>query len=193
MERIHSEAHNRNEILKNVEGLLGYQNMTPAQQRLIRLSLYVQDRAVRTSKLSSYSKSGEVVDAWFCTAAVSAIEQADVLGIETAVEEVFVYSELDESFFEGMEYSEKITDYASLLQFVQDKIDIYSLPLVLDVATATFKGVHGCIILGIDDENNMLIWQKEGVKLPFSVVTLKDVYADYPSGYFWGVRKLIQK
>lgn len=133
----------------------------------------------------TYSRSQNHVYQWFCSAVVSALEKAEPIKLESGSAEV-----LDRTFFEGFEYHDNIETEADLETFIELEVNPAEMPLVLDVAGAQFSGLHNALLLGRDQEGNVVVWEKIGFSKPYRLTTLKQIFAEYGPGLNWGVRPL---
>lgn len=198
--RVAQEEKEREKIYAQLEKLEGFQKLNERQQRYIKNSFYVDQRARRLENLDSmddYKASDHHMDFWYCHAAAAAVEEA-VAGPRTAP--------YDGSFFEG--------NYVALpkhrpRQHVENLIDKAGFPCVvlmsqnetyehgLSVEELEDDQIHSFLALGRNEAGEIMIWEKQGLASPYRLVPLQKVFEDYDysppfdySRYFWAARPL---
>ncbi|MBD3245247.1 MAG: hypothetical protein GF335_04620 [Candidatus Moranbacteria bacterium] len=166
----------RYEKIADLEATEGFHRLSNRQQKMIKLSLYMQERFERLPYLDNSFY------ACYCHKAVDAIETEKI-------EEGDVFPE---DFYEAS--YKKI----SSLDDAENHILSIEFPVVVHIARgpgpvegSINKGRdHSFIVFGKNSSGDIIVWEKEGTRYPFRVTTLKEVYKDYTANYFWGVREL---
>lgn len=201
---------------KLLESLEGFSKLSERQQRLIRLSLYVQQRAVRfkegtrmspntkrflgveieevkrlheeDSKLISNRLSREQVANWYChlSAYVLETENIDVSGLKLIPDDFFDAEYFDVSQYDEVESRVLDVGFPCVVHIGNPDIDYY--------ANVEDRMVHTCVALGKDDQGQIIVWEKMNYGLPYRTTTLSDVFNSYTKlktvRYKWGIRPL---
>ena len=111
--------------------------------------------------------------------------------METVPKDVFRVIH-DDSFFKGISLSPQINSENDLESFVNDKIRNAKLPLVLDIESKNYRGVHAAVVLGYDELGNVLVWEKIDIDMPYKISKLTELLDRHPHCY-WGVRSFREK
>ncbi len=164
-------------LLQNTEG---FPRLTEEQQRMIILSLYLQDRSER--KGDSYFTSTSLIDLCFCHGSVQGLET----GFST-VPELLDYSLphfFDTEYFPVFNKAEAIKLLESFgfpcVVHLQRRLSNIGLP----------KPSHTFLALGHDPTGEIIVWEKEGFSLPFRITNLTVELDEYQQEKHWGIRKL---
>lgn len=195
---------------KVLEMSAGWKNLTERQQRIIKMSLYVQSRAERTSDPLSafgfiedidrgrpvtvmkkeytlekpdrkYRLSQNFVSEWYCHYAIKALETNKL------PDQIY---NLGEDFFDG-DYQHDTKDNK-----IENRIKVFGYPCVVQITRGeneeqrTFNRLHSCLVLG-EINGQLLVWEKVNGNEPFAVTTLEVVKSMFnESENYWGIRKL---
>jgi hypothetical protein len=209
---IKSETVERNDQFKLLEQLDGFKKLSSKQQQLIRLSLYVQQRAVRGTDAGSADNLGvsdetgdifvnfpkETDESNFPIENQYRISQqqiydwychAAVTGLEKEVMDKKVFYETDVPKLLNKNGYE-IRSEADITDFIEVALESVEMPAVLHVL-ADGVPYHSAILLGKDDTGEYILWEKKGFSIPYQLTTLKDVYSTYDShNQEWLVRPI---
>lgn len=183
-----------------LEATEGFARLTPRQQQIIRTSLFLQARAERdmhpnhkndpwyydwfkrSSHVPEYQESLSHVKHWYCHAAIASLESGQLSGD--------IPPEHPDSFFNAAYFV--IHD----IQELKQAISFFDFPTVVHVNSDSDNLIgevsqyHSFLVLGYDQEKNIVVWEKEGFSYPYRITTLKQVYVEYNNFRYWGVRKL---
>ena len=188
----------REGVSQALDGLLG--GITEKQREIIRVSLIVQARAERDMDPSHrndpwhydwhkrrglrprYSGSLEHIKRWYCHASVAAIENQDLSS--------FRPQDCPKEFFDAA--------YLAIHQEFELKkaVEFFGFPCVVHVSTELGNSYgettkfHTFLALGHGPEGQIVVWEKKRIQLPYRVISLSQVYGDYPHAHYWGFRKL---
>lgn len=187
--------------LASLEQTEGFGKLTPRQQQIIRVSLYLQARAERDMhpehkndpwyydwfKSISEFKPGyqeclHHIQEWYCHAAIASLESGSLQGMHPQPH--------PKKFFDA-EYFEFKCEYD-----LERMINYFGFPTVVHINSkpANFVGeesqYHSFLALGYGPTKSILVWEKNGFNFPYRVVNLEEVYEEYQSFRYWGLRKL---
>jgi hypothetical protein len=188
----------------------GFQNMTEVQRRMVKASLYAQQRFDRIPGTygdkfgygrypnSIYSYEGDKEYAhtkkhmwdWHCTAAVYAVELENIPNRQTIHPSQFQM----EDFFRDIQYKYKICSLEDLSAF-KEEIRNKKMPLVLDIQldchSRAERGMHTALILGYNAEGSLVAWEKVGGGSEYRLSTIEDIFkTNNRPDYTWGIRPL---
>ncbi len=202
-ERLTQEQGQRAENFNTLESLEGFPKLSGQQQRMIRASLYIQDRADRDHTYNGeYPTASRHIKDEFCHSAAFSLENEIPLGRET-----------DEAFGQGY-FSKEARDRATLLAGVKflmfptvpevnELVEQTGFPALVVVGevqqydaakrTSISEHTHTCVALGKDSEGTIIVWEKRGYHLPYHLCPLNEVYARYAKSEEWGVRAFGRK
>lgn len=181
-----------------LESTEGYWLLTPKQRQIIRVSLFIQERAERGmhpshkndswyydwKKENSYQKSLDHIGYWYCHAAVSGLEKEKYSGT--------CPPPCSHEFFNGQYF------IASNVDQVSEVVEEFGFPCVVHIGgeNGNFHGetnrYHTFLALGHDQDGKILIWEKIRKGEPYRIATLNDVFKSYGKDLFWGVRKIAE-
>lgn len=183
------------ELLESTEG---YPLLTLKQRQIIKVSLYLQDRAERAmhplhindpyyhdwnrAKTEPYKLSLDHINNWYCHTAVDGLEHKKISGARPQV--------CAKKFFDGKYFL--VDDPLTL----KEKIEAFGFPCVVHVGgeNGNKNGedgrLHTFLALGHDSEGGIVVWEKVKIRQPYRVTGLEQVYGNYGHGLFWGIRKL---
>lgn len=201
---LQTETRERHEQFNALEELDGFKKLTPKQQQMIKLSLYIQQRAVRGTdggshdNLGTSDETGDVfisfprefdenrnpVENKYRTSQKHIYDwycHAVVTGLEheTVDKNIFYKTDipklLDKTGYE-------ITSEADVRDFIEIALDDIEMPAVLHILGNTYVSVlHSAVILGKNDAGEFILWEKKGVSIPYKLTTLKQIFQDYSS------------
>ena len=189
---IKKEQTERNEQFEKLEQLDGFNNLSEKQKQMIRMSLYVQQRAVRGTDEASaenielnedgeanidikfstreggsskYNSSQRHIYNWYCHAVVGSVEATKVI-------DPISYTNTP-----GVE-GHVLTNKEDFDAFIELELNSRPLPAVLHLLD---KGVfvHSALILGKAGSGDYIAWEKLGYGLPYRIVSLEEIYNDY--------------
>ncbi|KKT29232.1 MAG: hypothetical protein UW41_C0010G0014 [Candidatus Collierbacteria bacterium GW2011_GWC2_44_18] len=193
------QARYKHDVAK-LEATEGYALLSKDQRAIIRNTLILQIRAERDMDplhrndpwyydwhkrkglRPRYKGSLEHVKHWYCHAAVAALETRDLSGTRP--------QNCKEDFFDG--------DYFQIDQEfeLRKAVEFFGFPCIVHVSTelGNSRGettkFHTFLALGHGPKDEIVVWEKQRIELPYRVVSLSQVYADYKHAHFWGFRKL---
>jgi hypothetical protein len=126
--------------------------------------------------------SVNLIENWFCHSAINALERPNNPILEPR-------EEYDKSFFDASYYQIKNLQQA---EFV---LNSYGYPCVVHINShSKNKGrltqEHSFLALGHDQNNDIVIWEKEGYGCPFRVGPLKDEFKNMATILLVGLRQL---
>lgn len=192
----------QSEFLKLRE-LEGFNKLSPKQQQMIRLSLYVQQRAVRGTDIGSQENLGVSAETGdvFITFPRNTDEDGEPIENKYIFSQKHIYNWYCHATVTGLENEspdKKIfyeTDVPDLLhqtgygikseKDVSDFIDIAlqatEMPAVLHVLGDRIPVLHSAVILGKNSSGIFILWEKKGVSIPYQLTTLEQIYNDYSS------------
>lgn len=199
---IQNESSVRNEQFRLLEQIDGFRRLSPKQQQMIRLSLYVQQRAVRGTDEGSrvnLSISTETNDV-FINPLADVDEFDKPLENQYRISQQHIYDWYCHAAVTGLEkqvVDEKVfyeTDVPTLLNktgyeiksesdiddFKEIALQGVEMPVVLHIVV---RGIpyHSAILLGQDDAGEYILWEKKGFSIPYQLTTLKEVFNTYTS------------
>lgn len=179
------------EKVRLLEDTAGWSMLTKSQQRVIRLSLYVDVRARRNSDKSSrdYNLSQKYVSKMSCHTAIMSLETADIKNFDNTG----LPNEVDKEFF----VDEKFFNDLSNPQALRKMIVLSGYPIVVqpgfDPKLGTYPHAsHSFLVLGPDSKGNIICWDKEGSGLEYlyRVCDLSVELDRYKRSSYWGIREL---
>lgn len=200
---IQNERDVRSEELVLLESLVGYKALSESQQRLIRLSLYIQQRAVRgTDELSAeniytegeythvdtilsddselnknpYRISQQVINNFYCHDATAGILYETADPDNNWQSDIFIES-LNETVTSANHAMEADT-LQHLQEFISTKIDEDGIPLRLHTWNEKEGVSHSALILG-QSAGDYVLWEKEGAGGEFQLTTLSNLDKKY--------------
>lgn len=199
---LEEERKERQKTLELLNTLEGFQKLSPKQQQIIRVSLYLEDRTHRTEGRKKCLKSLEVKRRWNCHLSALLLKYPDN-------KKILKDGELPEEIIEEINKTEYIESENPKKENIIRKINETGLPCIVVISKKEFdygtrqnrfSPVHSCVALGKDDSGNIILWQKLGFNGPFKISVLdrageddrfKGVYQTYSkrteSGeYYWG-------
>lgn len=134
-------------------------------------------------KERKYRLSQNAIANWYCHAAIAGLEYEEGLSVDPA--------EVPEDFFRADYYR------VNSIQDVENIIDDSHYPSVVHIMGSEpanynegYNTAHSFLALGKNEEGKVIVWEKKGNKLPFRIVALDDLYAQYGSNHLWGARPL---
>ena len=171
-----------------VQATEGFSRLTEKQKSIIKQSLYLQARAERGRKewklgdVRKYKNSEDYVDNRNCHSAVFCLETENMQALSKD-------AKADSDFFEA-EYRP-----AKKIDELKKQIEEFGFPCALHISilrNSSPNKVHSSLVLGHDKKNNIVLWEKKSydVENPYQIVTLDEMYIEYGSEYFYGLRKL---
>lgn len=200
---IQKEVTERNEQFQLLEELNGFKKLSSKQQQMVRLSLYVQQRAIRGTDAGSQENLG--ISAETGNAFVEFPRETDEsdkpITNKYRISQQHIYDWYCFAATTGLE-KEKVdkkvfhdTDVPNLLNKtgyeiksendISDFIDIalqeVEMPAVLQILGGRVPILHSAVLLGKDDSGTYILWEKKGVSIPYQLTTLTKIYADYAS------------
>ncbi len=159
--------------------LEGFAALSDEQQRLIKLSLYAQERGSRDGSLGAYSQSydhlyGGIVN---CHTAVEALVLNDhTIAFDERRRQGWTHRMINEE--SETKVFTKIKTVEQLDEFCLNYVEGATLPLVLYIHGKKHHA-HTAVILGkIDDD--WMVWEKKGYEYPYRLVPLAEQLHDYP-------------
>lgn len=214
------EINERDVMMSVLRQTEGWSKLTERQQQIIKVSLYIQQRAERGTDWASkqaivspethatnvvtikhkgdlrltredgstvgvekrkYEQSQNRIVDWNCHAAVASLEGWDLSDD--------MPSKIDNDFFKA-EYQE-----ANNKEELENQISNFDFPCVVHVNLEPnnqdkYVARHSFLVLGRDNEDTLVVWDKQGYRYPYRVTTLDKVYQEYKDDRFWGIRKL---
>jgi len=173
-------------ILKATEG---FAVLSSEQRRIIRLTLYITERANRNlvpgmksmGAVGPYSGCRRHLIDRNCHSSLAGVEVENILAVDP--------DNIPPDYFEANYHdSEKLNE-------IESKIENFGFPCV--VITSLEGGnengentkEHSFLALG-RYKGNIIVWEKTGFDYPYRVTTLKEEHSKYGRGHFWGLRKL---
>lgn len=180
-------------ILQKTEG---FPLLTEDQQKMIVLSLYVQDRSERYSHsiweitksqsdqpTEPYQISKDHIRRWFCHAAVQTLES----GIPMNEDPMENYPL---EFFDGKYVPIENKNQAKKL------IESFGFPAVVNINVFDHNegrrpALHTFLALGHSKHGEIVVWEKEGYGLPYRITNLDEQLGYYGTKRFWGIRHLV--
>lgn len=173
--------------IQTLSDTIGFQKLSSVQKRIIIASLYIYNRSIREKgeDSSAYFLCQYIVRYWFCHSAIMSLENED----------------LSEDYLLGVPDSFSQTTYSKHLITLHEHaislINQIGFPCVVHLSSRE-KVVGGLVLrhsflaLGYSNHGDILIWEKEGSRLPFRISNLKTIL-DYYDKQHWGVRKLLTR
>lgn len=199
---IHSEIQERTARFQTLHELAGFNKLSPKQQQMIRLSLYIQDRAVRgTDEGSKRSLStGQETNDVFINYPANVdpfgrpvenqyrISQqhiydwychAAVTGLEKELVDKKVFYETDvPKLLNKTGY--EIKHESDIADFIEFALEAVEMPAVLHILVGGVP-YHSAILLGADETGEYILWEKKGFSIPYQLTTLTEIYHTYAS------------
>ncbi len=185
------EVTESSELDAELQELPGFQNLSVDQQRLIKLSLYTQQRRERASigDATQYRRTKEHVWNLYCTAAVAVIEDPTLLSTLRMEGRIPAHALEHISFWDNIDYNYSAKGLG-LYKF-KHAVAAMSFPLILDLQSGTTKGVHTALLLGFNKKGQLMVWEKQGMALPYRVVPIETIAQDYADRECkWGIRSI---
>ncbi len=197
-----------------LEGLSGFSRLSEAQQKYIRASLYIQQRAERGTDEVSAARIRPIPNefAQFAPGRATIAQPGILLSEEGPNAQRYfesqryimseychrVISALERHGVGGRrtpEWSDAgpVHSYAELEDLIGLFTHSHTPPFVLQVQklVGELKGPeHSTVLLGQNTEGDFIVWEKAGYHLPFQLMTLRDVYTAYEKYTGWRVRQL---
>lgn len=135
-------------------------------------------------KTRKYRKSQNHIADWYCHAAISNLETPIPLDEPPG-------RDLPENFFKA-EYTQ-VKDYEEL----KKRIEEFGYPSVVHISQAEKNfdlvdlQVHSFLVLGKNQNDEIIIWDKQGYMLSYRAGTLQEIYNEYNQSWnSWGIKKL---
>jgi hypothetical protein len=213
-----AERERREQEVSLLESTEGWSKLTERQQRIIQQSLYAQARAERGTDQASasavespkthvtdkvriidevdleryyaddfgpnpdtrkYKASQNHIVNWFCHAAIANLESEAGLDVEAP--------QPHPEEFSKAEYKE-IKSFEELASYAEE----FGFPAVLHVrnSESSYGLMHSSLVLGHNPEGQIFAWEKEGYRLPYRLISLKDLWQEFKGAKLWGLRKL---
>jgi hypothetical protein len=210
-EALASERANRREKFEKLESLEGYKKLSPKQQQMMRLSLYIQDRSERPFARNkarrlygetfpgNYSKSHQHIWTWYCHPAVFYLENE--LPLDYAPEGTASDGGAPAIAIEKTSYPPDFFD--GFIEVprnrIEDQVRETGFPAVIavwmrDAKTGGNNLYHSFVALGIRDDGQILAWEKEGALQPYGLVPLDRIKMNYMGDELvWGLRPFGKK
>ena len=196
--RLELEQVERRERSNELEKLEGFSKLSREQQRLLRLSLYLEDRTNRTFALEeeNYDRSIEIKDDWDCFASAFYLENNLSIPEKDPIRKHSTNLEsLISEFIEGVATVPK----DATLEQVEDEIKKIGFPCVAVIGTSSgtetgFDPMHVCIALGKDSHGRVMVWEKENSGRPYALLSLDVVYKKFRKyAVVWNLRPFGRK
>jgi len=210
---IHKETTERNEQFQQLDELDGFTKLSTKQQQMVRLSLYVQQRAVRGTDPGSQDNIGigYETDDVFIDFPKGENREGVTIENKYRISQRHIYDwychatitalkheRVDKKLFYQTDVPELLneTGYeikceADIIDFIEIALVDSEMPVVLHVLGSQVPVLHSAIILGKDNGGTFILWEKKGFSLPYQLTTLENVFQDYSShGQEWLVRPL---
>lgn len=173
----------------------GFSKLTSRQQKIIKQSLYVQQREKREEPIfdhlrqeQKYSLSHQNIFNWYCHGTINNLEQER--GLDT------IPPVLPDDFFKTKFH--RLQNQTELIDLLKKQ----GFPCVVHISLSD-KGLndssqsHTFLALGPDRSGEIIIWDKQGYNCPYRVITLSELTeTEYPCHYkslYWGIRDLKSK
>lgn len=191
------EQTNRSETFGTLEKLEGFQRLSEKQQRMIRASLFIQDRAERPQpQTGDYDTSKEHAEKSYCHAAVQCLEK-EIVALN--LEEISnIRDEINTQ--QGM-----AVVHSATFEQVQELIEKTGFPAVVLIGFPinlerdnTFH-LHEFVALGQNAKGEIIAWEKEngGIDRPYRLISLEKIYKQHvrgnPKNMDWGARSFRKK
>jgi hypothetical protein len=205
----------REEQYRQLESLSGFSRLSEDQQRYIKATLYIQQRAERGSDPVSESRIKPMPPAFENVApGRSYIEHSSLStngtsgkgeyfqsqlhimnqychGAIAKLERYAVTKESNAGWYEAG----PITSFLELTELVELACAEHKFPLVIQVSLhpAGERGSalqHSTVLLGQDADGEYTVWEKSGYHMPFQIAPLKLVYEAYKKSTGWRIRPL---
>ncbi len=201
-----------------LEELPGFHRLSQDQQRYLRSTLYIQQRAERGTDPISSSRVQDVPEKFASRFADKKYIAHSDLSSTSDSSEVKRYLasqlkimsdychkaviQLEEYAVEKLPSSESLwcevgptTTYSDLEELVATLSAAHSFPFVIEVwdgssGSGVRTPVHSSVLLGRNSEGKLMTWEKAGFHLPFQLVPLDQVYDIYKEFDAWRMRPL---
>lgn len=191
------EQEARKEKFETLERLEGFQRLSEKQQRMIRASLYIQDRAERPEpQVGDYRDSKEHAEKSYCHAAVQCLEKEIVaLNLEETSD---IQDEIDT--VQGMAVAHSATFEQT--QKLIEKTGFPAIVLIgfpINLEKDNVYHLHEFVALGKNAKGEIIAWEKEngGIDRPYRLVSLEKIYEQHvrgnPKNMDWGARSFRKK
>ncbi len=211
-----SEQEVREEQYKLLESLSGFSHLSENQQRYIKATLYIQQRAERESDPVSASRIKSMPEVFEGNApgrsyidhpSLSTQVSSDKGGYfesqlyimnqycHAAVAKLEDYRENKQSVKNWYEAG-PIHSFLELVELIELTRAEHDFPFVVEVRSLPLGEYHSAlehstVLLGQNFEGEFMVWEKSGYHIPFQLVTLKQVFDAYKGSTGWRIRPVL--
>lgn len=170
----------RNDQVRRLESTTGWTKLTEYQQRLIKASLYLQDREDRHNPKNKITE--DLISSLYCTSSLALLEGAKLDKTPTYPTDLYNKEPNSHPIKSESEFKDWIEQ------------EEFPLVVILHRYTETrSRGAHDFLILGKEPNGKYLVWEKIGANAPYQIKNLESEFASDKSNitYQIRIRKLI--